>query len=104
MLPVKFSILFSFQGIYTSVVYDKTFDQSWLLATFEIYAWGYVIVLVVNSIVYPQSSESELRELIVTSLTHVSTLSHLVCKTYEVAILDDEKVGLLWPASCFVLG
>lgn len=57
--------------------------------------WGFVIAIVVNSLVWPQSSESELLELIERSLEHVKVLSHLVCKTYEVAILEDEKVSKL---------
>ena len=56
------------------------------------YGWGIAIALVVNLLVWPVSAERECRDLLVTSLQHVSTLAHLTCKTYAKEITKDEEV------------
>lgn len=48
------------------------------------------IALGVNVLVWPITSESELRRLLVTSLQHVATLAHLTCKTYARELNNDE--------------
>jgi hypothetical protein len=48
-------------------------------------------VLGVNFIVWPISAESELRRTLVSSLEHISTLGHLLAKTYTMSITEDEK-------------
>jgi hypothetical protein len=82
----------------------------WLLAYFQAYAWGIAFGLGVNLLVLPVSSETELRSLLTrrvsitfaeslaeltlvhySSLQHVSTLSHLACKTYTKDIAPDEQ-------------
>lgn len=55
--------------------------------------WGFAIVLVVNALVLPHSSEKELREILVISLEHISTFSHLIGKTYSLEISDEERVA-----------
>lgn len=59
---------------------------------FEAYAWGIAVVVVVNLIFY-RSAEHELRNLLITSLQHVSTLAHLTTKTYAKEIDADEIVS-----------
>lgn len=54
--------------------------------------WGFAIVLGVNILVFPISSEYQLRELLVLSLEHVSTFAHLIAKTYDLQISDEERV------------
>ncbi|KAI5481791.1 hypothetical protein MNV49_000068 [Pseudohyphozyma bogoriensis] len=56
-----------------------------------LHCWGFAIVLGTNVLILPITSERELRELIVTSLEHISTLSHLIAKTYQLEITDEER-------------
>lgn len=53
--------------------------------------WGFAIVLATNVLVFPISSEWELREILVSSLEHLSTFSHLIAKTYTLEIEEEEK-------------
>ncbi|KAM0793227.1 hypothetical protein ACM66B_000693 [Microbotryomycetes sp. NB124-2] len=85
-----YGILFAFNGIYDPILSNRTFDRSWLLANFAAYAWGIAIAFVVNLVVWPVTSEQELRRLLVQSLHHVSALAHLTCKTYAREILESE--------------
>ncbi|GAA5951640.1 hypothetical protein JCM21900_000535 [Sporobolomyces salmonicolor] len=85
-----YGVLFAFNGIYTSIISGHRFDKQWLVAELEAYAWGMAIALCVNLLVWPITSEQELRKLLVTSLQHVSTLAHLSCKTYAKEINEDE--------------
>ncbi|GAA5932493.1 hypothetical protein JCM3775_005935 [Rhodotorula graminis] len=84
-----YGVLFSFNGIYGTVE-QGYFDRRFFLANFEAYAWGIAIALGVNVLVWPMTSESELRRLLVTSLQHVATLAHLTCKTYARELDRDE--------------
>ncbi|KAL8280649.1 hypothetical protein RQP46_006972 [Phenoliferia psychrophenolica] len=86
-----YAVLFAFQGTYTSIAADPSESNSWLLAYFQSYAWGIAIVLVVNLLCWPVSSEGELGSLLVDSMQHVSTLAHLTCKLYAREIDPDEK-------------
>ncbi|KAL8287029.1 hypothetical protein RQP46_004035 [Phenoliferia psychrophenolica] len=86
-----YSVLFAFQGIYTSIANDPKDRISWLVAYFQAYGWGMAIVLVTNLVVWPVSSESSLRELLIRSLDHVSTLAHLICKSHAREITPDER-------------
>ncbi|GAA5925622.1 hypothetical protein JCM10213_008838 [Rhodosporidiobolus nylandii] len=87
------AILLAFSGIYTSVLpgSDGRFIPEYLESYLEAYCWGFAIVLFVNAFVFPHTSEKELRELLVISLEHVSTFSHLIAKTYSLDITDEER-------------
>ncbi|GAA6036661.1 hypothetical protein JCM8097_001282 [Rhodosporidiobolus ruineniae] len=84
------AIILAFSGIYTSIL-SGGFVPEYLEAYLEAYLWGFAIVLVVNLLVFPHSSEKELRELLVLSIEHISTFSHLIAKTYSLEITEDEK-------------
>lgn len=45
----------------------------------------------VNLLVFPISSERELRQTLVLSLDHIGTFSHLLAKTYTLSISDEER-------------
>ncbi|GAA5995637.1 hypothetical protein JCM5350_001633 [Sporobolomyces pararoseus] len=85
-----YGVLFAFGGIYYGLESGQKFDKSWFLADFQAYAWGIAIALAVNVVVFPVTSERELKKLLVASLQHVSTLSHLSCKYYAKECSDDE--------------
>ncbi|BGP28691.1 hypothetical protein JCM10296v2_000427 [Rhodotorula toruloides] len=84
-----FGVLFSFNGIYGSIT-EGGFNKQFFLANAVAYLWGMAISLGVNLIVWPFTAEAELRQLLVTSLQHVSTLAHLTCKTYARELDQDE--------------
>lgn len=88
--PPRCSVLFAFQGIYTTATEHEVFAANWLLAYFQAYALGLVIVFAVNWVVFPYSAERELRQLLVSSLQNVAVLAHLLCKSYLRDIQDDE--------------
>lgn len=44
-------------------------------------------------LVLPHSAEKELREILVISLEHISTFSHLIGKTYLVELTEEERVA-----------
>lgn len=73
---------------------EGKFSKDALLGYFQAYAWGIAIAIGVNLLVWPVSAEQECRDLLVTSLQHVSTLAHLTCKTYAKEIDKDEEVRL----------
>ncbi|KAG8708233.1 hypothetical protein FRC09_001365, partial [Ceratobasidium sp. 395] len=84
------AILMSFNGVYTSIMLGAGFNATYLKAYIEAYLWGSAIVLFVNIFIFPLSSERELRQLLVMSLEHVATYSHLLSKTYTLTITDEE--------------
>ncbi|KAF8591763.1 hypothetical protein K439DRAFT_1326105 [Ramaria rubella] len=84
-------ILNCFNGIYTSYLLGGVFSPIYLAAYYESYLWGAGIVLAVNLLVLPKSSERVLRETLVTSLEHVGTFAHLLAKTYTLEITDEER-------------
>ena len=53
--------------------------------------WGIAIGMGVNLLVWPRSSEKELRQMLVLSLDHIGTFAHLLSKTYTMTITEDEK-------------
>lgn len=69
-MSVQIGVLFAFQGIYTTVVEDPRDRNSWLLAYFQAYGWGFAISLAVNILVWPVTSESELKDLIIRCVWH----------------------------------
>ncbi|KAL5632771.1 hypothetical protein ACGC1H_005649 [Rhizoctonia solani] len=85
------AILMSFNGIYTSIMLGNGFNSTYLIEYIKSYLWGSAIVLFVNMFVFPISSERELRQLLVMSLEHVATYSHLLAKTYTLTITDEER-------------
>ncbi|KAF8716570.1 hypothetical protein RHS02_09900, partial [Rhizoctonia solani] len=82
------AILMGFNGIYTSMMLGTGFSSTYLK---EYIKWGSAIVLFVNLFVFPVSSERELRKLLVMSLEHVATYSHLLAKTYTLTLTDEER-------------
>ncbi|KAG8699562.1 hypothetical protein FRC09_006545 [Ceratobasidium sp. 395] len=85
------AILMSFNGVYTSIMLGAGSNSTTLKANIEAYLWGSAIVLFVNIFIFPLSSERELRQLLVMSLEHVATYSHLLSKTYTLTITDEER-------------
>lgn len=59
------------------------FSSTYLLEYLKSYAWGATIVLSVNILVFPRTSERELRKTIVTSLEHLATFAALIGKAYN---------------------
>ncbi|KAK4696212.1 hypothetical protein P7C70_g8416, partial [Phenoliferia sp. Uapishka_3] len=85
------AIIMAFSGIYTSILIGE-FSPKYLEAYLESYCWGFGIVLATNILILPISSEYELRELLVHSLEHISTFSHLIAKTYDLSITPEERI------------
>ncbi|CCO31114.1 hypothetical protein BN14_05148 [Rhizoctonia solani AG-1 IB] len=85
------AILMSFNGIYTSIMLGTGFSSTYLKEYIKSYLWGSAIVLFVNLFIFPVSSERELRQLLVMSLEHVATYSHLLAKTYTLTLTDEER-------------
>ncbi|KAL5513531.1 hypothetical protein ACEPAH_3930 [Sanghuangporus vaninii] len=84
------AILMSFNGIYTSLLVGR-FDPAYLEAYLKTYSWAAAIVLTVNILILPISSEKEMRQTLILSLEHVSTFLHLLAKTYTMEITEEEK-------------
>ena len=84
-------------GVYTTRylsylgISEPTFSPPYLQNYIESYCWGAAIVITVNLLVFPISSERQFRSTLVTSLYHVSTLLHLLSKTYTLDITEEEK-------------
>lgn len=55
------------------------------------YRWGGAVVIGVNVLVFPISSEKELRQTLVASLDHIGTFAHLLAKTYTMAVTDEDR-------------
>ncbi|KZV83005.1 hypothetical protein EXIGLDRAFT_843280 [Exidia glandulosa HHB12029] len=85
-----FSVLMAFNGIYTSVLLNG-FSAAYLRAYLKAYAWGVAIGLVVNLLIWPRSSEQDLRQTLVLSLEHIGTFAQLLSKTYTMTITEEEK-------------
>ncbi|KAL8293775.1 hypothetical protein RQP46_000476 [Phenoliferia psychrophenolica] len=85
------ALIMAFSGIYTSILLGGVFSPKYLEAYLEAYCWGFGIVLGVNMLIFPISSEWELRELLVLSLEHISIFAHLIAKTYTLEINDEER-------------
>ncbi len=53
--------------------------------------WGGALVVGVNILVLPESSERQLRQTLVTSLDHIAIFLHLIAKTYTLTITDEVR-------------
>ncbi|KAF8507686.1 hypothetical protein BU17DRAFT_57210 [Hysterangium stoloniferum] len=85
-------ILNSFNGVsILPYILGNTFSSTYLIAYLTSYLWGAGIVLSVNILVFPRSSERELRQTLVRSLVHAGTLVHLLSKGYAMEINDEEQ-------------
>ncbi|KAL5492777.1 hypothetical protein ACEPAI_4224 [Sanghuangporus weigelae] len=84
------AILMSFNGIYTSLLVGR-FDSAYLEEYLKTYFWAAAIVLTVNILILPISSEKEMRQTLILSLEHVSTFLHLLAKTYTMEITEEER-------------
>ena len=84
------AILVGFIGIYASVL-QGGLETVWLISYVQGYLIGFAIVIVVNILILPVSSERELREMLVQSLEHAATFAHLISKTYTLEITQEEK-------------
>ena len=58
-------------------------------------SWAAAIVLSVNILVFPVTSEKELRRTLVLSLEHIATFSHLLAKVSPSADLSFSHHGYL---------
>src|SRR4051812_10805696 len=70
---------------------NNTFNPTYLLEYLKSYAWGAAIVLSVNILVFPRTSERELRQTIVTSLEHLATFSALIGKGYTLTGTEEDR-------------
>ncbi|KZO91191.1 hypothetical protein CALVIDRAFT_602427 [Calocera viscosa TUFC12733] len=84
-------ILQSFTGIYTSLANGGQFDGSQLRAWMQAYSFGCAVVLAVNILVLPRTSEHSLRETLVSSLDHARTLLLLINKGYMEDLTGEER-------------
>ncbi|KAK4055132.1 hypothetical protein OIV83_000412 [Microbotryomycetes sp. JL201] len=85
------AILVAFNGIYTSALSRGNFVPDYLEDYLKAYAMAFAIVLGVNVLVFPVSAERELRETLVASLERISTFTHLIARTYNIEITEEEK-------------
>ena len=104
------AVLVTFNGIYTSILtgeFVPTYLESYMKAYLWVAhnlalgnwsithsspaRWSGAIVIGVNILIFPQSSEKELRQTLVTSLDHIATFLHLLAKTYTLTITDEER-------------
>ncbi|KAG8934607.1 hypothetical protein FRC01_001708 [Tulasnella sp. 417] len=86
-----FAILMSFNGIFTSLSLEKTFDPKFLVSYLEAYLWGTAINIAVSVLVFPVSSEKELRKALIVSLQHIETFGMLISKSYLMIINEEER-------------
>jgi uncharacterized membrane protein YccC len=84
------SHLISYLQIMNSVNNGNTFLPSYLLADAASYLIGLAIALAVNFLVFPTTSEKELRQMLVTSLSHIEDLSGLIAKAYAMIAMESE--------------
>lgn len=78
--------------IYTSHLLG-TFDPTYLLEYLKSYAWGSAIVLAVNILVFPRTSEQELRQAMATSLEHIATFAALLGKAYALTSTPEDNAA-----------
>ncbi|KZO91193.1 hypothetical protein CALVIDRAFT_542043 [Calocera viscosa TUFC12733] len=86
------AMLMTFNGIFTSMNSGGDFVAYELVSYIKAYAFGAAIVLFVNMFIFPTSSENQLRQMLVSSLDHIRTFTHLVNKGYLMELSDDERV------------
>ncbi|KAG8810558.1 hypothetical protein FRC17_002882, partial [Serendipita sp. 399] len=85
------AILMAFNGIYTSSLLNSAFSPTYLLEYLKAYAWGAAIVLAVNILIFPRTSERELRQTMVSSLEHIATFAALIGKAYTLTGTEEDK-------------
>lgn len=73
-----------------SVNNGNAFLPTYLLADAASYLIGLAIAIAVNFLVFPTTSEKELRQMLVTSLSHVAELSGLIAKAYAMIAMESE--------------
>jgi len=66
---------------------DPPFDRSRFRCR-----WSVAASLAVNILIFPKSSEKDLRETLVSSLEHIGELSYLLGKAYALAGSEEERV------------
>ncbi|WAR60313.1 hypothetical protein PtB15_9B250 [Puccinia triticina] len=87
-----YCISMSWNGVYSSSSSSNRQYSPELLASFlQTYAWGAAIVVFVNVVILPHSSEAELRTTLVHCIDHLRTLAFLIKKTYWCEITDEES-------------
>ena len=72
---------------------NNTFSSTYLLEYLKSYAWGAAIVLAVNILIFPRTSERELRSTIMTSLEHLATFAALIGKAYTLTGTAEDKAA-----------
>ena len=80
----------AFNGIYTSILLGGVFSPKYLEEYLTAYLWGAAILLSVNILVLPMSSERVLRKTLAISLEHISTFVALIAKGYPLASTEEE--------------
>src|SRR4051794_27834675 len=73
-----------------SVNNDNAFLPMFLLADAASSLFGLAVALAVNLLVFPTTSEKELRQMLVTSLSHIEELSGLIAKAYAMIAMESE--------------
>ncbi|KAI9620245.1 hypothetical protein H4Q26_013814 [Puccinia striiformis f. sp. tritici PST-130] len=82
----------SWNGVYTSTSSPtRQFSPDLLKSFLQSFAWGGAIVVLVNMLIFPHSSEAELRTTLVHSIGHIRTFAYLIKKTYWCTITDEES-------------
>jgi hypothetical protein len=69
------------------------FSPTYLLEYLKAYAWGAAIVLAVNILIFPRTSERELRQTLVTSLEHLATFAALIGRAYTLTGTAEDKAA-----------
>ncbi|KAG8813161.1 hypothetical protein FRC18_002640, partial [Serendipita sp. 400] len=83
-------ILMGFDGVIISKNNNDQFLPKFLLADSASYLFGLAVAILVNVLVFPTTSEKELREMLVTSLDHLESLSRLVARAYVIVASEQE--------------
>jgi hypothetical protein len=73
------------------VLLNHTFGSIYLLEYLKAHSWGAVIVLAVNSFVFPRTSERELRKTTVISLEHLAIFASLIGKAYNLKGTQEDR-------------
>ncbi|KAH9456908.1 hypothetical protein Pst134EA_020816 [Puccinia striiformis f. sp. tritici] len=87
-----YCICMSWNGVYSSSSSaNRQYSPELLTSFLQTYAWGAAIVVFVNVLILPHSSEAELRTTLVHCIDHVRTLAFLIKKTYWCEITAEES-------------
>lgn len=85
-----FGLVLSPLQIMNSINNGSRFLPDYLLADAASNLFGLAVAIAANIIIFPSSSEKELRQMLVTSLDHIECLSHLIAKAYVMVATDEE--------------